>query len=98
MKILVVGSGAREHAMVWKLARERAVTAVLCTPGNPGIATEATLRPADMTKPDEILAIARQEHVDLTVVGPEMPLSHGIVDVFQSAGLPILGPTQRAAA
>jgi phosphoribosylamine---glycine ligase len=98
MKILVVGSGAREHAIVWKLARERAVTALWCAPGNPGIAELASLRSADLSNPDDILAIATTEQVDLTVVGPELPLSRGVVDLFQSRRLPIVGPTRQAAA
>jgi phosphoribosylamine--glycine ligase len=98
MKILVVGSGAREHAIVWKLARERAVTGLLCVPGNPGIATEAGLRSGDISNQSEILAIAQAEGVDLTVVGPEMPLSRGLVDLFESHRMPIVGPTRKAAA
>jgi phosphoribosylamine---glycine ligase len=98
MKILVVGSGAREHAMVWKLARERAVTTIVCAPGNPGIAESAALRDADLSKPDEILAVATDEQVDLTVIGPELPLSRGVVNLFHSRHLPIVGPTTQAAA
>jgi phosphoribosylamine--glycine ligase len=98
MKILVIGSGAREHAIAWKLARERAVAAVVCAPGNPGIGGVARCVPADVTRPADLLAIARQEQVDLTVVGPELPLSLGVADVFDSAKCAIVGPSQAAAA
>jgi len=97
MKLLVVGSGAREHALVWKLTSERHVTGVICAPGNPGIATVARCLPADTGEPSALLAIARRESVDLTVVGPELPLSRGIVDLFTAHDLAIVGPTQAAA-
>ena len=80
MKILVIGSGAREHAMASKLVRERDVEEVLCVPGNPGIAAVARCVGGDVANPSELLAIATREHVDLTVVGPEVPLSLGVVD------------------
>jgi len=98
MKILVIGSGAREHAMAWKMVRERHVTEVLCAPGNPGIASIARCVPADVAKPEELLAIARREAVDLTVVGPELPLSLGVVDLFLEHDMAIVGPTRAAAA
>jgi phosphoribosylamine--glycine ligase len=98
MKILVVGSGAREHALAWKLARERDVSEVVCAPGNPGIATVARCVLADPAKPSDMLALAGREQVDLTVVGPELPLSLGIVDLFTADGRAILGPTSAAAA
>jgi phosphoribosylamine--glycine ligase len=98
MKILVIGGGAREHALAWKLSRERGVDAVLCAPGNPGIALVARCLPADLAKPAELLAIAESQAVELTVVGPELPLSHGVVDLFTSAGRAIVGPTKAAAA
>lgn len=98
MKILVVGSGAREHAMAWKLAGERAVTEVLCAPGNPGIAGVARCVPADLARPDSLLALARRENVALTVIGPEPPLCLGIVDLFEQEGLAIVGPSRAAAA
>jgi phosphoribosylamine--glycine ligase len=98
MKILVVGSGAREHAMSWKLAGERAVTEVLCAPGNPGIAAIARCLPGDVGDPAALLSTAVREAVDLTVVGPELPLSLGIVDLFAAAGRPIVGPSRAAAA
>jgi phosphoribosylamine---glycine ligase len=98
MKILVIGSGAREHAMAWKLARERAVTGLYCAPGNPGIAGLARCIAAEVTKPEELLAVATREGIDLTVVGPEVPLSLGVVDLFLSRDLAIVGPTRAAAA
>jgi phosphoribosylamine--glycine ligase len=98
MKILIIGAGAREHAMAWTLAREKPVKAVLCSPGNPGIARVARCLPGDPTRPAELLALAQSEQVDLTVVGPEVPLSLGIADLFVAAGCPIVGPSQAAAA
>jgi phosphoribosylamine--glycine ligase len=98
MKILVIGSGAREHALAWKLAAEPGVTGVVCAPGNAGIAGVARVVPADPGDPQALLAVARAEAVDLTVVGPELPLSLGVVDRFRAAGLAIVGPTRAAAA
>ncbi|HEX5110163.1 MAG TPA: phosphoribosylamine--glycine ligase [Vicinamibacterales bacterium] len=98
MKILVVGGGGREHAFAWKLAGEPGVSGVVCAPGNPGIADVAECFPADISNPDELLAIASREQVGFTVVGPEVPLSLGLVDLFSSRGLPIVGPTRAAAA
>jgi phosphoribosylamine---glycine ligase len=98
MKILVIGSGAREHALAWKLSREPDVEAVICAPGNPGIASVARCLPADVSAPAELLAVAESQAVDLTVVGPELPLSRGVVDAFTAAGRAIVGPTRAAAA
>lgn len=98
MKILVVGSGAREHALAWKLSREPDVSGVVCVPGNPGIASVARCVPGDITSPADLLALAAREAVDLTVVGPELPLSRGVVDAFTAAGRAIVGPTKTAAA
>jgi phosphoribosylamine--glycine ligase len=98
MKILVIGSGAREHALAWKLSREPDVDAVMCAPGNPGIASVARCFPADVSSPQALLAIAESQAVDLTVVGPELPLSRGVVDAFTAAGQAIVGPTKAAAA
>lgn len=97
MKVLVVGSGAREHALAWTLARESGVQ-VVCAPGNPGIAGTATCLPVDIQKPEAIAALAVAEGVDLTVIGPELPLSLGVADVFAAKGLPLFGPTKAAAA
>jgi len=98
MKILVVGGGAREHAIAWKLSRERDVQEVICAPGNPGIAAAARCLPGNPMNPREMRALAKAEGVDLTVVGGEQPLSVGIVDEFTATGLAILGPTKAAAA
>jgi phosphoribosylamine--glycine ligase len=98
MKILVIGSGAREHALAWKLSREPGVDAVMCAPGNPGIASEARCLPVDVGSSSELLALAQSLDVDLAVVGPELPLSRGVVDAFNAAGRAIVGPTKAAAA
>jgi phosphoribosylamine--glycine ligase len=98
MRILVIGSGAREHAIAWKLAREHGVSSVICAPGNPGIAAVARCVAADVTKPADLLDVAAREQVDLTVVGPELPLSLGIADVFATARRAIVGPSRAAAA
>src|SRR5687768_1476687 len=97
MKILVIGSGAREHALAWKLAGERRVAEVLCAPGNPGIAAFARCLPAAVADPAALLAVAEHNAVTLTVVGPEVPLSRGVVDLFVERGLPIVGPSRAAA-
>jgi phosphoribosylamine--glycine ligase len=97
VKILIVGGGAREHAIAWKLAGEHGVTEVLCAPGNPGIEQIARCLPVD-GEPESFLAIATRESVDLTVVGPELPLSRGVVDLFAAQNRPIVGPTKAAAA
>ncbi len=97
MKVLVVGSGGREHALVWKIAQSPLVTAVYCAPGNPGTAELATNVPIQVDQIDKLLAFARNEQIDLTVVGPELPLSLGIVDLFQEYGLTVFGPSRAAA-
>ncbi len=99
MKVMVVGGGGREHALAWKLASSPRVTSVLVAPGNAGTATEPKCRNVDIpvTDIDGLLALAQREHVELTVVGPEVPLVAGIVDRFRSAGLRIFGPRRIAA-
>jgi len=97
MKILVIGSGAREHALAWRLAAEPGITEVLCAPGNAGIARLARTLPVDAGDVDGLLQAARHEGVTLTVVGPELPLDRGIVDRFAAAGAPIFGPSRAAA-
>lgn len=97
MKVLVLGSGGREHALVWKLRESQLAEDVYCAPGNPGIAQEAECLPADLSKPEEALELATKLHADLTVVGPEAPLAAGVVDVFEKAGLGIIGPSRAGA-
>ena len=99
MKVLVIGSGGREHALAWKLAQSTRVTEVIVAPGNAGTATEAKCRnvAVKVTDLDGLLALAQHEAVALTVVGPEVPLVAGVVDRFRAAGLRIFGPTAAAA-
>lgn len=97
MKILVIGSGGREHALVWKIAQSPLVEKVFCAPGNPGTAQLAVNVPLKVEDLDGLLDFARTHRIDLTVVGPELPLSLGIVDRFEAAGLTIFGARQNAA-
>ncbi|MGN7726321.1 phosphoribosylamine--glycine ligase [Luteimonas sp. 22616] len=99
MKILVIGSGGREHALAWKLAQSARVDEVIVAPGNAGTATEGKCRNVDVaaTDIDGLLALARGEGVALTVVGPEAPLVAGVVDRFRAEGLRVFGPTAAAA-
>jgi len=96
MKVLVIGGGCREHAIVWKLRQSARVTEIICTPGNAGIAEEATCLPSDPKDIPALVALAQKLGVELTVVGPEIPLNLGIVDEFQRRGLRIFGPTKAA--
>ncbi len=97
MRILVIGSGGREHALVWKLSRSPHVTQIFAAPGNGGTATLAQNLPIAASDIPALLSFARQEQIDLTVVGPEAPLVLGLVDSFTEAGLPAFGPTAAAA-
>ncbi|MBT3610393.1 phosphoribosylamine--glycine ligase [bacterium] len=99
MKVLVIGSGGREHALAWKLAQSAGVDEVLVAPGNAGSGLEAGVRNVEVAATDiqGLMALARTEQVDFTVVGPEAPLVLGAVDQFTAAGLPCFGPTQAAA-
>lgn len=97
MKVLVLGNGGREHALVWKLKQSPRVTEVICAPGNGGIAQDAKCVAVDLKSVDSIVALGNQLRPDLTVVGPEMPLMLGVVDEFRKRGWPIFGPTQAAA-
>jgi len=97
MKVLVVGGGGREHALVWKLRQSPRVTEIYCAPGNAGIAREAVCVRIGAEDIPALLAFAREKAIDLTVVGPEAPLTAGIVDEFQAAGLKIFGPSRVAA-
>jgi len=97
MRVLIVGSGGREHALSAKLAGEPGVQQVYCAPGNAGIGAVATRLAIDAGDPQAILAAAERESIDLTVVGPELPLDRGIVDLFMSRGRLIFGPSRAAA-
>jgi phosphoribosylamine--glycine ligase len=97
LKVLVVGGGGREHAIAWKLRGESGVQEVVCAPGNAGIALAARLVPADPGDPAALADLAERERIDLTVVGPELPLDRGIVDLFRTRSLPIFGPSRAAA-
>ncbi|OEU56870.1 MAG: 5-(carboxyamino)imidazole ribonucleotide mutase [Desulfobulbaceae bacterium S3730MH12] len=97
MKILVIGSGGREHALVWKIKQSRKVSKVYCAPGNAGISRIAECVDISATDVNGLLQFALQENIDLTVVGPESSLVEGVVDVFEKKKLKIFGPTRRAA-
>ena len=97
MKVLVIGAGAREHALAWKLAASPRVSRVFVAPGNAGTAREEGLVNVALSSLPELVEFARREAISLTVVGPEAPLAEGVVDAFQAAGLRIFGPTQAAA-
>jgi len=97
MKVLVIGGGGREHALVWKLRQSPRVSQLYCAPGNAGIAAEAECLPADVKNLDSLLALAARVKPDLTIVGPELPLQLGVVDEFTRRGYRIFGPTKTAA-
>jgi phosphoribosylamine--glycine ligase len=99
VKVLIIGSGGRGHALAWKLAQSPKVTEVLCAPGNAGTATEAKTRNVAVAVTDfaALIDLARREHVALTIVGPEIPLVAGVVDSFEAAGLKCFGPRASAA-
>jgi phosphoribosylamine--glycine ligase len=97
MKILVVGAGAREHALCWRLSRDPGVAHVICAPGNAGIARDYQCVAVDAADPEALLALAEQYRIDLTVIGPEAPLAAGVADLFSARGRPIFGPRRMAA-
>ncbi|MCX5705014.1 MAG: phosphoribosylamine--glycine ligase [Candidatus Omnitrophica bacterium] len=97
MRVLVIGSGGREHALVWKIAQSKLVDKIFCAPGNAGIFQQAECLDIKADDIGRLLDFARKEKIDLTVVGPEAPLSNGIVDEFFHYGLRIFGPSQLAA-
>lgn len=97
MKVLVIGGGGREHALVWALRKSARVTEVVCAPGNGGIVAQARCVPVDGTDLAALIAVVEKEQPGLTVVGPEVPLSLGIVDELQRRGFRVFGPTQAAA-
>jgi phosphoribosylamine--glycine ligase len=97
MRVLVLGSGAREHALILRLAEEAGSASVCCAPGNPGIARSVRTIDANLDDIDGLVALASREQIDLTVVGPEQPLGKGVADRFAAAGLRLFGPTASAA-
>ena len=97
MKLLIIGSGGREHALAWKLRQSPRVSEVICAPGNGGICADATCLPVDLRSVDAMLALATKLQPDLTIIGPELPLTLGIVDELTKRGLRVFGPTQAAA-
>ena len=101
MRVLVLGSGAREHAISWKLAQEHllgdAVTHVICAPGNSGIARTLPTAPVDVLDTDAVIRLVDEQHIDLTIVGPEAPLANGLADRFEAEGRRVFGPTRGAA-
>lgn len=97
MKILVIGTGAREHALVRALAADPDVTALVAAPGNPGMAASATLEPVDATDPDDVTRLAVRVGADLVVIGPEAPLVAGVADAVRAAGIACFGPSAEAA-
>src|SRR5450756_1955668 len=97
MKVLVVGSGAREHALCRALRRDPAVDALVCAPGNAGTATLADTRPLDVAAPAAVAGLAAEAAVDLVVIGPEVPLVNGAADACRAAGIATFGPSAAAA-
>lgn len=97
MKVLVIGSGGREHALAWKIAQNKNISCVFVAPGNAGTALSSDMLNVPISSVDDLLDFALKEQVNLTVVGPEAPLSQGVVDAFRAKGLKIFGPTKAAA-
>ena len=97
MRVLVVGSGAREHALVWKLGAEPGVDSVVCAPGNAGISRTTRCVPVAADDPGALLALIERERIDFTIIGPERPLTRGVANVLARAGHHCCGPTREAA-
>src|SRR5882724_13132381 len=97
MKILVIGGGGREHALVWKLKQSPLVEKISCAPGNGGIAAEAECSAIDAGDVGAVMALAEKTQPDLTVVGPELPLVNGLTVAFRKRNWPIVGPSKQAA-
>jgi phosphoribosylamine--glycine ligase len=97
MKVLILGSGGREHALAWAVKRSKLVTEVVCAPGNGGIAQIARCVPVDLRDVDAMVRLAEAEQPGLTIVGPELPLSLGVVDAFEEKGFRVFGPSRAAA-
>ncbi|MGZ8271847.1 MAG: phosphoribosylamine--glycine ligase, partial [Methylophilus sp.] len=97
MKVLVIGSGGREHALAWKIAQNKEVSRVYVAPGNAGTAVNPDMMNVPITNINELVEFAIKEQIGITVVGPEAPLSQGVVDAFRANDLKIFGPTKAAA-
>src|SRR5262245_7122649 len=97
MKVLVLGSGGREHALCWAISRSPRVDTVLCAPGSEGIARDARVLPVDLSDNRAVVDLAKREGADLVVVGPEDPLTRGVADALGEAGIPVFGPSAAAA-
>ena len=97
MKVLVIGSGGREHSLVWKINQSKKVSNIYCAPGNAGIKKLADCVDIDATDIKKLVAFASKEKIDLTIVGPESSLVEGVVDAFEDAGLRIFGPDKKGA-
>ncbi len=97
MKVMIIGGGGREHALAWKVAQNKSISRVYVAPGNAGTALNPDMVNVPISKVDELVAFAQQEQIELTIVGPEAPLSQGVVDAFRAHGLRIFGPSQAAA-
>src|SRR6266540_5434327 len=98
VKVLLVGSGGREHALAWKLAQSGGLTELHCAPGNPGIARHGPCHPVRAEDAEGLLGLARELDIDLAVVGPEAPLVEGVADALRKNGVAIFGPSRAAAA
>lgn len=97
MKVLIIGSGGREHAIAWKVAQSRRVSKIYCAPGNAGISQLAECVPIGAMEIDQLVDFAKEKEIDLTVVGMDDPLVAGVVDAFEAAGLRVFGPRKNAA-
>jgi phosphoribosylamine---glycine ligase len=98
VKVLVLGSGGREHALAWRLSKDPEIDSIVGAPGNPGMASLGPTIDINLNAVEDVLALARRERIDLTVVGPEAPLERGLADRFRKEGLPIIGPSRLGAA
>jgi phosphoribosylamine--glycine ligase len=97
MRILLLGSGGREHALAWKIAASPLCEALICAPGNPGMAALGRCVPVDVMDNAAVVALARAERIDFVVVGPDNPLANGVVDALEAAGIAAFGPSKAAA-
>ncbi|MDQ3612869.1 MAG: phosphoribosylamine--glycine ligase, partial [Chloroflexota bacterium] len=96
MRVLVIGGGGREHALVWALNRSERVDSVLCAPGNAGIAVDAEVHDIKVTQHDRLIRLAKEHDIGLVVIGPEDPLAAGLSDQFAGAGFPVASPSAAA--